>query len=192
MSSTSIAVDTSALTTSTPDDRGEIPEDLVAVGRIGPARGIRGDVFVEPWTDAPHERFAPESVVRTRSGRSLTVAASSVSSGKQVVHFDGVDDRDTAESLRGTELFVPAAERPALDDPDVFYDTDLVGLEARTVTGRRLGPVRDVLHAGGASYLVVDIDGRERLIPFVAAIVPEVDLATATVTVDLPDGLLEL
>jgi 16S rRNA processing protein RimM len=130
--------------------------------------------------------------LRGRGGRTLTVEASSVSGGKLVVHFAGVDDREAAESLRGTELFVPADQRPALDDPDEFYDTDLVGLEARTVAGERLGPVRNVLHAGGASYLVVDIDGREQLIPFVAAIVPEVDLATATVTVDPPEGLLEL
>ncbi|HET6878129.1 MAG TPA: ribosome maturation factor RimM [Jatrophihabitans sp.] len=180
------------MTSGTSDDRGEIPEDLVAVGRIGPARGVRGEVFVEPWTDAPTERFAAGAVLRTQHGGALTVAASSVSSGKQVVHFAGIDDRTAAESLRGLELFVPAGDRPVLPDPDEFYDTDLIGLEARTVGGQPLGPVRDVLHAGGASYLVVDIEGREHLIPFVAAIVPEVDLATATVTVDPPDGLFEL
>jgi 16S rRNA processing protein RimM len=166
-------------------------DDLVAVGRVGPARGVRGDVFVEPWTDAPGERFAPGAVVRT-AGAELTVAASSQAGGKLVVHFAGVEDRAAAEQLRGTELFVAAGDRPALDDPDDFYDTDLVGLTARHVDGTVLGPVTDVVHAGAADYLVVTVDGRERLVPFVAAVVPVVDVAAGAVTIDPPEGLFEL
>ncbi|MGN6605723.1 MAG: ribosome maturation factor RimM, partial [Jatrophihabitans sp.] len=143
------------------------------------------------WTDAPDERFAPGASVRA-ADRTLVVAASSTASGKLVVHFDGVDDRDAAEALRGQELLVAASARPALDDPDDFYDTDLIGLAAHTVDGAALGPVVDMVHAGGADYLVLDIDGRERLVPFVAAIVPTVDLAGGTVTVDPPDGLFDL
>ena len=75
------------------------------------------------------------------------------------MHFAGVDDRPAAEALRGVRLFVAAAERPALDDPDEFYDTDLVGLDRAHGRRRRLGPVRDVVHAGGADYLVLDVDG---------------------------------
>ena len=173
----------------TPELPGADPgPDLVAVGRVGPARGVRGDVFVQPWTDAPHERFAAGAVLRTDRGGQLVVAEGSVQSGKQVVHFDGVDDRAGAEALRGTVLFVPAAERPALEDPDEFYDTDLVGLAVRTVDGEELGEVGDVVHAGGASYLAVG----EHLVPFVRAIVPSVDLAAGVVVVDPPEGLFEL
>jgi 16S rRNA processing protein RimM len=170
------------------------PGDLVVVGRIGPARGVRGDVFVEPWTDAPSERFAPGTTLRTdpESAGPLTVEASSLASGKLVVHFAGVEDRPAAEALRGTQLVVPAAERPALDDPDEFYDTDLVGLAASTVDGTELGSITDVVHAGGASYLVLDIDDRERLVPFVAAIVPTVDIAGRRVVIDPPDGLFDV
>ena len=166
-------------------------DDLVAVGRIGPARGVRGDVFVEPWTDAPDERFAPGAVVRTELA-TLTVAASSQASGKLVVHFDGVDDRVAAESLRGQELFVAAGERPQLDDPDTFYDSDLIGLAARDVAGAELGPITDVVHAAGADYLVLAMDGRERLVPFVTAVVPAVDLAAGIVVIDAPEGLFDL
>jgi 16S rRNA processing protein RimM len=165
--------------------------DLVAVGKIGPARGVRGEVFVEPWTDAPEERFAAGAVVRTTTSV-LTVDSSTLNGGKLVVRFAGVDDRGAAEALRGTELFVPASERPALEDPDDFYDTDLVGLAACLADGTELGPVTDVLHAGGADYLVVVVDGKERLVPFVAAIVPSVDLTGGTVTIDPPEGLFEL
>jgi 16S rRNA processing protein RimM len=170
------------------------PDDLVVVGRIGPVRGVRGDVFVAPFTDAPEERFAPGMVLRTDppAAGPLTVAASTSASGKLVVHFEGVDGRPEAEALRGVQLVVPAAERPPLEDPDEFYDTDLIGLTARVVDGPELGPVSDVIHVGGADYLVVQMDGREQLIPFVRAIVPTVDLASRTVLVDPPEGLFDV
>jgi 16S rRNA processing protein RimM len=170
------------------------PDEFIAVGRIGTARGVRGDVFVEPWTDVPDERFAPGAVLRTEpvSTGPLTVEASNTAGGKVVVRFAGVADRAGAEALRGTELFIAAASRPSLDDPDEFYDTDLVGLAAVTVDGRQLGRVREVVHAGGASYLVLAADGRDRLVPFVSAIVPTVDLAAGRVVIDPPDGLLDL
>jgi 16S rRNA processing protein RimM len=170
------------------------PDDLVVVGRIGPVRGVRGDVFVAPFTDAPEERFAPGAVLRTDppSAGPLTVVSSSSASGKLVVHFDGVDGRPAAEALRGVQLVVAAADRPRLEDPDEFYDTDLVGLTARTVGGEELGPVSDVIHVGGADYLVVQMAAREQLIPFVAAIVPTVDLAGGSVLIDPPDGLFEV
>jgi 16S rRNA processing protein RimM len=169
-------------------------DELVVVGRIGPARGIRGDLFVEPWTDAPDERFAPGTVLRTEpaSAGPLTVDSSSSAGGKLVVHFAGVDDRKAAEALRGTQLVIPAAERPSLDDPDEFYDTDLVGLAAVTVDGTDLGPIADVLHVVGASYLVVHVGGQERLVPFVRAVVPTVDLEGRRVVIDPPEGLFEL
>jgi 16S rRNA processing protein RimM len=122
----------------------------------------------------------------------LTVAATSWAGGKLVVHFAGVDDRDRAATLAGVRLVVAAADRPALDDPDDFYDTDLVGLAAVGIDGTDYGPVRDVVHAGGADYLLLDVDGRERLVPFVAAIVPSVDLSAGRLVLDPPPGLFEL
>jgi 16S rRNA processing protein RimM len=170
------------------------PDELIAVGRLGPARGVRGDVFVEPWTDVPDERFAPGAVLRTEPDGvgPLTVETASSAGGKLVVRFAGVADREAAAALRGTRLLIPAASRPVLDDPDEFYDTDLIGLAAHTVDGTDLGPVRDIVHAAGASYLVLDADGRERLVPFVRAIVPTVDLDARRVLIDPPDGLFEL
>jgi 16S rRNA processing protein RimM len=169
----------------------EQSDELIAVGRVGAARGLRGDVFVEPWTDVPDERFLPGAVLRTRSG-SLTVTAASRATGKQVVHFAGVDDRTGAEALRGTELFIPAIDRPKLADPDEFYDSDLVGLAAVTVDGAPVGKVTSVTHAGAVAYLVVEDDGRQSLVPFVAAIVPAVELDAGRVVLDPPEGLLDL
>lgn len=168
--------------------------EYVAVGRIGRPRGVRGAAFVEPWTDDPDQRFAAGAVLLTDPATAgpLTVASATVSNGKLVVEFESVSGREAIEALRGVRLLVPAAARPALEDPDDFYDTDLIGLLARTVDAAPIGPVRDVLHAGGADYLVLDRDGREVLVPFVRAIVPTVDLAAGVVEIDPPEGLFEL
>ena len=127
---------------------------VVAVGRVGKAHGIRGDAFVEPWTDAPGERFSPGVDLSTEPADRgpLPVETARSHSGKLVVHFVGVDDRNSIEALRGTVLVLPAAARPVIEDPDEFYDTDLIGLQVRTVAGQPLGPVTDVLHspAGGS------------------------------------------
>jgi 16S rRNA processing protein RimM len=173
---------------------GPAPVELIVVGRVGPARGVRGDVFVEPWTDAPDERFANGTQLRTEPDTAgpLTVESASTAGGKLVVRFEGVTDRSAAEALRGTTLLIPADSRPTLDDPDEFYDTDLVGLAAVTANGLDLGPVRDVVHAAGASYLVLEAAGRDRLVPFVRAIVPTVDLTAGRVVIDPPAGLLDL
>jgi 16S rRNA processing protein RimM len=171
-----------------------ISDELVVVGRIGPARGVRGEVFVEPRTDAPDQRFAVGAVLRTDppGPGPLQVQGASSAGGKLVVHFCGVDDRAAAEALRGVALCVVAAERPPLRDPEEFYDSDLVGLLARTVDGAALGPVHEVVHTGATTHLVIRVEGRDRLVPFVAPIVPSVDLAAGSVLIDPPEGLFAL
>jgi len=174
--------------------------EVVAVGRIGKAHGIRGDVFVEPWTDAPAERFVPGALMSiapvgdgpSHTGGQLAVDFSRDHSGKLVVHFRGVDDRDAAEAIRGAVLTMPASARPPLADSDEFYDTDLIGLAAHTVSGLALGRVVDVLHVPGGSLLAVDFNGREVLVPFRREFVPVIDLASGIARIDPPEGLLDL
>ena len=168
--------------------------DLITVGRIGKARGVKGHAFVQPFTDDPEVRFAVGSVLQTEptAAGPLTVVEMSDASGKLVLKFDGVDDRNAIESLRGVELVIARGARPALDDPDDFYTSDLIGLEARLLDSTVLGTVADVIDVAGSDYLVLVIDGAERLIPFVSAIVPTVDIAGGFLLVDPPVGLLEL
>jgi len=170
------------------------PAQLIAVGRIGPAHGTRGDAFVEPWTDDPEARFAVGVVLSTEPVESgpLTVEASRMHSGRFVVHFAGVDDRNSVEVLRGVRLLLAAGDRPRLDDPDEFYDTDLIGLTARSADGQVFGTIREVVHIGPADYLELEVDGVSRLVPFVSSIVPEVDVTGGFVIIAPPEGLFEL
>ena len=163
---------------------------LVVIGRIGRAHGIRGELNVEIRTDEPERRFAPGSAVIC-GGRSLTVESSRQHSGRLLVAFQGVTDRTAAEQLHGSilEAEVDEAERP--DDPEEFYDHQLVGLQARGPDGAVVGTVTSVVHLPHQDTLVVDADGREVLVPFVSALVPTVDLAEGFVRLADVPGLLD-
>ena len=162
------------------------------VGRIGRAHGIRGEVTITPFTDDPGARFAVGSVLLTDSAKwpVLTVSGVRQSGPVQVVGFEGIADRNTAELLRGIVLLVDAESLPEPEDDDEFYDHQLVGLAVHARNGDMLGRVVDVMHPPAAPVLVVHRpDGTEELVPFVKVIVPEVDLVARTLVVDPPDGM---
>ncbi|MFE9653529.1 ribosome maturation factor RimM [Micromonospora sp. NPDC006431] len=179
---------------------------LLIVGRVGKPHGIRGEVTVEVRTDEPEARFAPGAVLRTDSGAvapaepgayrvpaELTVESARWHQGRLLVAFEGVLDRNVAEALRGTLVGVDSADVAAPEDPEEFHDHQLVGLAVVTRQGERLGEVARIDHAPASDLLVLRRpEGRTALIPFVKAIVPEVDLAGGRVVVDPPGGLLDL
>ncbi|MEV1154408.1 ribosome maturation factor RimM [Micromonospora chokoriensis] len=123
----------------------------------------------------------------------LTIEEARFHQGRMLVAFDGILDRNTAEALRGTLLVVDSADVDPPDDPEEFHDHQLVGLAVVTPAGERLGEVARIDHAPSSDLLVLRRpEGRTALIPFVRAIVPEVDLAGGRVIVDPPAGLLDL
>ena len=167
--------------------------DLV-VGRIGHAHGVKGEVSVEVRTDDPDRRFADGSVLATDPPERgpLTVERIRPHHGRMLVQFAEVNDRTAAETLRGTLLVVDAASAGETEDGE-WWDHDLIGLVAVTTDGTKLGSVTDVVHVPGAPLLAVTTDGgRELLVPFVADIVPEVDVDGGRLVVEPPPGLLEL
>jgi 16S rRNA processing protein RimM len=172
-------------------------EDYLVVGRIGKPHGLRGEVSVEPRTDEPERRFAPGARLgteRTRPGvpdeRTLTVRGHRWHSGRLLLTFDEITDRDTAEEARGTLLVVPVDPDERPDDPEEYYDHQLVGLAVVTPDGAPVGRLAEVVHGNAQDLLVVDVDGREVLVPFVSALVPEVDLDGGRIVVDDRPGLL--
>jgi 16S rRNA processing protein RimM len=166
----------------------------VTVGRIGRPHGIRGDVVVGVRTDEPELRFARGSRLDTDPADlgPLTVAGSRWHSGELLVRFQGIGDRDAAAELRGTWLTVDFATIAPPEDPDEFRDADLVGLAVRTVDGTQVGTVDDVLHSGQDVLVIKSADGREVMVPFVKALVPEVNVKAGFLAIDPPAGLLNL
>lgn len=123
----------------------------------------------------------------------LTITGARWHSGRMLVTFREVTDRTAAEAVRGTMLVVDLDSEPPPEDPDEFFDHHLIGLAVETVTGEVVGTVADVLHLPAQDVLAVRrTDGREALVPFVAAIVPTVDVAGGRVVIDPPVGLLDL
>ncbi len=177
----------------------------VNVGRAGRPHGIRGEVVIGVRTDEPDLRFAVGASVDVRSstgdgpdddgtgGGRLTVASARWHSGQLLVAFDGITDRTAAAELTGSWLSVDSSQLPDTGDPDEFRDYELIGLSVRTCAGDQVGVVTDVLHYG-QDLLVVrreDVPGGECLVPFVKAMVPEVDLSAGVVVIDPPPGLLD-
>ncbi|RKS75020.1 16S rRNA processing protein RimM [Actinomadura pelletieri DSM 43383] len=166
-------------------------EPLV-VGRIGRPHGIRGEITIDVRTDDPDTRFAAGTEIATdpASAGPLTVERTRWHSGRLLVRFAGVADRTAAEELRGVWLVVDPGEISPSADPDDFHDRELIGLAVVTADGTDVGRVADVLHHG-QDLLVVDGPRGETLVPFVTALVPEVDVTGGRLVIDPPPGLLD-
>lgn len=187
----------------------------LTVGVIGRASGVRGEVRVALHTDDPGSRFAPGTVLLTsrKTPATLTVNRARMSGKHFVVSFQEIPDRNGAETLSGTKLYIetdaPALCTEAVDSPEPgtadtqtanyleqsesdegFYRHELVGLRAVDLAGKTLGTVSDLLLAPAQDLLEVTTAGGEKiLVPFVYEIVPDVDLDSQVVTMDPPGGL---
>ncbi|WP_426623749.1 ribosome maturation factor RimM [Leifsonia sp. McL0607] len=167
------------------------------VGRLTKAHGLKGAIKVELYTDEPERRFVPGAVftlqVPTASkwhGRTIELSELRWYNGHPVAFFAGVDDRDEAETLVKAILWVSQDVRQLPEEEDAWYDHQLVGLSARR-DGVEVGTIARVDHLPAQDLLVVRTSDGEVLVPFVSAIVPEVDLAAGTVTLTPPAGLFE-
>ena len=176
----------------------------VVVGRVGRPHGIRGEVVIGVRTDEPDVRFAVGATVEARSspddgpgddgaGERLTIASARWHSGQLLVAFAGITDRTAASELTGSWLSVDSSQLPDIGDPDEFRDHELIGLSVRTRSGDQVGVVTGVLHYGQDLLVVrrADGPGDECLVPFVKAIVPEVDVRAGVLVIDPPPGLLD-
>lgn len=166
----------------------------LVVARIGRAHGIRGQVSVEVRTDEPELRLGPGAVLMTDppSAGPLTITSGKVHSGRLLLTFEGVADRNAAEALRNVLLIAEVDPDELPEDPEEFYDHQLIGLDAVLADGTPIGEVAEVAHLPSQDLLIVRRpDGREVMVPFVAEIVPEVDLAEQRLVVTPPPGLID-
>src|ERR1022692_3986529 len=168
----------------------------LVVGRVGRPHGVRGEVTVDVHTDDPDTRFAVGAVLTTDPPvvGPLTVQSVRWHSGRLLVEFAGIAGRTEAEDLRGTWLTMDSAQVTPPEDPDEFYDHELVGLAVSPPPAKSGGVVTDFRHQGQDLLVIQPTEPRRDglLVPFVAAIVPEVDVAAGRLVIDPPPGLLDL
>ncbi len=187
------------------------PDDLALVGLVRRAHGIRGELAVETFSDAPAEVFSagrrvyagtPEGRVLPADAKrpvaaggaplTLTVERASPFKGGLIVRFAEVPDRTAAERWRDRALLVPYAELPPPGD-DQVYRHELVGMRVVHRDGTPAGEVVDLVELPQGLALDVRLEGTERtaLVPYRPEMVVEVDVPARRVTVDVPEGLLE-
>ena len=155
----------------------------VCVGVIGRPKWVRGAVRIPTYTARPGDVVAYGPVRDGPGGRVVSLDLRETVKGGVVAAIDGVSDRDAAEALRGTRLYVP---RSALPDPDEgeFYHADLIGLRAELADGSDYGTVSAMHNFGAGDILeVTRAAGAPEMLPFTRAEVPVVDLAGGRVVV---------
>jgi 16S rRNA processing protein RimM len=166
-------------------------DELLAVGRVTRAHGVRGEVSVQPLSEV-EARFQRGSVLLAGpvGHRRLTVRGVRSHGHRLLVSFEEIGNRSEADPLRGEVLLVPAASAPPLPT-DRYWVHQIVGLEVFTEEGRSLGTVREVLHNPANDVWLIEADGREVLVPALRDVVVEVDPhAGRAIIRDLP-GLVD-
>ena len=185
------------------DDPQQDYNNLLRVCRIGKAQGLKGEVTVQVFTDEPYERFKPGTHLYTQDeSRELVVENARTFKNRWILLFEESLNRNDAEALNGLELYIPAESAENLAQNNAWYIKDLVGLEARLCENNQLGQpaqvigkVVDVLD--GAQSLLkirlvnpIDEDNKTALVPFVEALVPEIDIKDQYLTINPPGGLI--
>lgn len=167
------------------------------VGRLVKAHGLKGAIKLELYTDDPEGRFVPGATFTLQvpesspwHGKPLMVREFKWMNSHPVAFFDGVEDRDAAEELIRAILWVDEDLQASPAEEDAWFDHQLVGLDV-VRDGQTVGKVARVDHFPAQDLLIVKVRDEEVLVPFVKAIVPEVDVAGGRVIVTPPAGLFE-
>lgn len=159
--------------------------DLVKVGQVGPARGLKGEVLVRPFTDYPEERFRQGAQLVAEDEQTWEVSSYRQIKGRCCLTFSHINNRDDAEAIRGIKLYAPASSREGEYSPE-----QLTGLRVQTPSGEELGKCVGVAIGGFQDRLQVDTGSANPVeVPLVKALVPTIDLDKGIITVDAPEGL---
>ena len=160
--------------------------DILLAAIIG-AQGLQGAVKVKLFTETP-EGLARYGVLKDRQGKRFEITAiRPAKDGEAVISFSGIANRDAAEALKGTELFVERSQLPAPGEEE-FYHADLIGLEAQDSEGRMLGKVAAIHNYGASDVMeIARPDGDSVLLAFTRETVPVIDTAGGRIVVAVPE-----
>ena len=166
-------------------DTNEVSTARVCVGVVTGAHGLHGLVRIRPFTDVPEDVGAYGPVESEDGSRTFVLEVRNrAGKGQILVHVDGVDDRNAAESLKSLKFFVPRDRLPEAEE-DEFYHADLVGLSVVGESGDVIGNVRAVQNFGGGDMLEINESaGCVAIVPFTQSAVPQVDIKAGRVVVD--------
>jgi len=159
----------------------------LCLGIIVAPHGVRGDVRIRTFTERPEDIASYGPLTDETGGRSFDIRPLTPLKGGIRARIAGVKDRNAAEALKGTRLYVDRDSLPPVGD-DAFYHADLIGLEARDTDGAALGTVQAVFDFGAGDMLEVALKGRRMplLVPFTREAVPEIRIGEGYLVIDPP------
>ena len=164
--------------------------DRICIGAIVGAKGVRGEVRIKSFTENPRDVGAYGPVILT-DGRKLELKITGTVKDLVIGRLEGIGDRDTAEALKGVQLFVERSQLPPPDEGS-YYHADLIGLAVKLTTGEMRGKVSGVFNFGAGDMIeVARPEGETDLVPFSAQTIAGVDLAAGVVTVNPLPGLFD-
>ena len=162
----------------------------ICVGAVIGAKGVRGEVRIKSFTASPGD-IGAYGPVATEDGRQFRLKVTGHAKDAVIARLDGIADRDAAEALKGTQLYVGRAALPPPEDGS-YYHTDLIGLAASLTTGEALGKVTAVFNFGAGDMLEVTKPGGDtELIPFPGPAIEAVDVAAGTIVIVPLPGLFD-
>lgn len=166
--------------------------EMICIGAIAGAFGVAGEVRLKSFCSEPSDIVTYGPLFSEDGSREFRVTLTRPVAGGLGARIAGVTSKEAADALRGTSLFVARDRLPSLPD-DEFYHADLIGLDAYDTGGEMIGKVT-AIHNHGAGDIVEISSIRHKsalLLPFTAAIVPNVDLAAGRIVIDLPEDVDE-
>lgn len=174
---------------SSPPVRGA--ETRVCLGVVAGVHGVRGLVRIKSFTEDPQSIAAYGPLSDESGQRRFELQVKGLAKGAVLAAIAGVRDRNQAETLRGTRLYVPRSALPEPEDEEEFYNADLIGLRVEDGSGAVLGQVKAMHNFGGGDLLeVLPSKGKSWLLPFTRTVVPVVDLAGGRVVVEPPEEIV--
>jgi 16S rRNA processing protein RimM len=161
----------------------------ICIARIGAAHGVRGAVKLWTFTEDPLAVIQYGALATKDGARSFEVATARAAKGHLVATLKGIATREDAERLNGIELYIAREKLPATGE-DEYYHADLIGLAAVNAANQPLGRVIAIHNFGAGDIIeIAPAQGATMLLPFTNAVVPEVDLASGRVVIELPEEI---
>ncbi|MBI3440591.1 MAG: 16S rRNA processing protein RimM [Proteobacteria bacterium] len=165
---------------------------LICMAEIVGVHGVRGIMKVKVFSDTPEDLMDYMPLCDAAGKRTFEFLTFQPHKNIYLVTMSGVNDRDAAGKLRGTKLYMPRRNLPALKDKNTYYHADLLGLTAVDAGGAVIGQIIQVANFGAGDLLEIrPLTGASYFVPFTKTVVPKVDLKKKQATVIVPPGMLD-
>jgi 16S rRNA processing protein RimM len=167
--------------------------EYLKVGKVINVHGIKGEVKVAPLTDEPRRFYSLNKVYVKRDSSRIELTISQVRMHKNnlLVKFEEINDRDKAESFKGSYIEIDKGNAIELSK-DQYFIYDLIGIKVYSMTGNLIGTIKDVLQTGPTDIYVLQCTSKEVLVPALKDIFIEIDIKNKKAKADIPEDLMNL